>query len=286
MDKVALITGRTGKDGTNLEKWLLEKGYTVPDAPLPKSVEGLTAFVRDTQPDEIYNLAAANYVLEAVQEAGCERRTKIYQASGFTRPDLYQLTVYYREAYGLFACNGVLFNQASARHEGTFAAGKIAQEVAAVSTGLRDKLMLGNLGAQRIWGHAGNYVKAMWMVLQQDFPEDHIITTGITATVRDFLQMAFSAAGVRIAFEGEGVHEKGYVVSGGCLPEGQEILSVDPACFQPLPLRSQSDRYHMPVSKLAWEPAFDLPVMIREMMGREIAALRQADPMLRELLVG
>jgi GDPmannose 4,6-dehydratase len=283
--KVALITGITGQDGAYLTELLLGKGYLVhgikrrssmintdridhlyqdPHEPNPRLIlhygdmtdsMNLTKIIQETQPDEIYNLAAMSHVkvsfdipeytanadgigtlriLEAVRILGLEKKTRIYQASSSELYGLvqetpqsettpfyprspyavakmfaYWITVNYREAYNMFACNGILFNHESPLRGETFVTRKITRAVSKIALGLQNDLYVGNLEAQRDWGHAKDYVKAMWLILQQDKPEDFVIATGITTKVRDFIIMAFDHVGFTLRWEGTGVEEIG-----------------------------------------------------------------------------
>src|SRR5665213_1949512 len=311
--KSALITGITGQDGAYLAELLLSKGYLVHGVKRRSSLintqridhlymdphenhvnfklhygdmtdsTNLIRIVQETQPDEIYNLAAMSHVkvsfdnpeytanadgigtlrlLEAIRILKLENKTRIYQAStselfglvqevpqtektpfyprspyGVAKLYAYWIMVNYREAYKMFACNGILFNHESPLRGETFVTRKITRAVAAIAQGLQATLFLGNLNAQRDWGHAKDYVDAMWRILQQDEPEDFVIATGITTTVRDLTKMAFSEAGIEIAFEGEGQHERGLITS--ChnekyqLPIGKEVVAVDTNYFRP-----------------------------------------------------
>ena len=283
--KTALITGITGQDGAYLAELLLEKGYMVHGVkrrsslintgridhlyqdPHEKNVRftlhygdmtdssNLIRIVQETQPDEIYNIAAMSHVkvsfdtpeytanadgigtlrlLEAIRILKLENKVRFYQAStselyglaqevpqkettpfyprspyGVAKLYAYWITVNYREAYGMFACNGILFNHESPLRGETFVTRKITRAVAKIAHGLQDKLFIGNLNAKRDWGHAKDYVEAMWLMLQQEKPEDFVIATGITTTVRDFVKMAFAEAGIELAFSGQGKEEQG-----------------------------------------------------------------------------
>src|SRR6478609_10751390 len=274
--KTALITGITGQDGAYLAELLLEKGYMVHgikrrsslintnridhlyQEPHEKNVRftlhygdmtdstNLIRIVQETQPDEIYNLAAMSHVkvsfdtpeytanadgigtlrlLEAVRILGLEKKTRIYQAStselyglvqavpqsettpfyprspyAVAKMYAYWITVNYREAYNMFACNGILFNHESPIRGETFVTRKITRAAAKIVLGMQDKLYLGNLNAQRDWGHAKDYVEAMYLILQQDKPEDFVIATGKTTTVRDFVRMTFAELGITLEF--------------------------------------------------------------------------------------
>src|SRR5476651_1193187 len=201
-------------------------------------------------------------ILEAVRLLGLTHKTRIYQASTSQLYGLvqavtqsentpfyprspyavaklygYWIIVNYREAYNMYACNGILFNHESPIRGETFVTRKITRAVSKIVLGLQDRLYLGNLSAQRDWGHAKDYIEAMWLMLQQDKPEDYVIATGVTTTVRDFVKMAFAELGIDIVFEGAGVNEKGYVAACNnmdyLIEIGKEIISIDPAYFRP-----------------------------------------------------
>ena len=286
--KVALITGVTGQDGAYLAEFLLKKGYFVHGIKRRSSLfntdridhlyqdqhdkdirfklhygdltdsTNLIRIIQETQPDEIYNLAAMSHVqvsfempeytanadgigtlrlLEAVRILGLTKKTKVYQASTSELYGLvqavpqsestpfyprspyavakiygYWITVNYREAYGMFACNGILFNHESPLRGETFVTRKITRAASKIALGLQSCVYLGNLSAQRDWGHANDYIEAMWLILQQEKPEDFVIATGITTTVRDFVRMAFAEVGIEIEFSGKDEHEKGVII--------------------------------------------------------------------------
>src|SRR5476651_2625787 len=201
-------------------------------------------------------------VLEAVRLLGLTKKTKVYQAStselyglvqavpqtettpfyprspyAVAKIYAYWITVNYRESYNMFACNGILFNHESPLRGETFVTRKITRGVAKIAMGLQDKLYLGNLDAQRDWGHAKDYVEAMYLILQQEQPEDYVIATGVTTRVREFVRMAFDEVGIKVAFKGEGITERGYVVS--CsdpdfqVEIGKEVVAVDAKYFRP-----------------------------------------------------
>jgi GDPmannose 4,6-dehydratase len=302
--KVALITGVTGQDGAYLSELLLSKGYTVHGVKRRSSsfntgrIEdlyqdphekdqrfilhygdmtdstNLIRIVQQTQPDEIYNLAAQSHVqvsfetpeytsnadgtgalrlLEAIRILGLEKKTKFYQAStselyglvqevpqSETTPFYprspyaaaklyaYWIVVNYREAYGIHASNGILFNHESPLRGETFVTRKITRAVASIKHGFQDKLYLGNLDAKRDWGHAREYVRGMWLMLQQDEPEDYVLATGETTLVRDFVAKAFSEVGIELSWSGTGVEEKG-----ACKATGRVLVEVDPRYFRP-----------------------------------------------------
>lgn len=358
MSKTALITGITGQDGSYLAELLLEKGYRVHGVkrrsslintdridhlyqdPHDKNVRfslhygdmtdstNLIRIIQETQPDEIYNLAAMSHVkvsfdtpeytanadgigtlrlLEAVRILGMEKRTKIYQAStselyglvqeipqkettpfyprspyAVAKLYAYWITVNYREAYGIYACNGILFNHESPLRGETFVTRKITRAVAAIALGLQECLYMGNLNARRDWGHAKDYVEAMWRILQQDKPEDYVIATGITTPVREFIRMAFAEAGITVEFTGEGVEEKGIVVA--CdneeyqVPIGQTIVRVDPAYFRPTEVELLIGDATKARKNLGWQPHYTLPMLVKEMVAGDISRLKSQDP--------
>lgn len=302
--KVALITGVTGQDGAYLSELLLSKGYTVHGVKRRSSsfntgrIENLyqdpheqdqrfilhygdltdstnlIRIVQQTQPDEIYNLAAQSHVavsfetpeytsnadgtgtlrlLEAIRILGLEKKTKFYQASTSELYGLvqevpqsektpfyprspyaaaklyaYWIVVNYREAYGIHASNGILFNHESPLRGETFVTRKITRAVSAIKQGYQDKLYLGNLDAKRDWGHAREYVRGMWLMLQQEVADDYVLATGETTLVRDFVTRAFSETGVTINWSGTGVEEKGT-----CAETGKVLVEVDPRYFRP-----------------------------------------------------
>ena len=302
--KVALITGVTGQDGAYLSELLLSKGYTVhgvkrrsssfntgrlehiyqdPHEANPRFIlhygdmtdsTNLIRIVQQTQPDEIYNLAAQSHVqvsfetpeytsnadgtgtlrlLEAIRILGLEKKTKFYQASTselyglvqevpqsektpfyprspYAAAKLYSywIVVNYREAYGIHASNGILFNHESPLRGETFVTRKITRAVAAIKQGFQDKLYLGNMDAKRDWGHAREYVRGMWLMLQQEQADDYVLATGETTLVRDFVTKAFSEVGITITWSGKGIDEKGT-----CAETGKVLVEVDPRYFRP-----------------------------------------------------
>ncbi|HQS53155.1 MAG TPA: GDP-mannose 4,6-dehydratase, partial [Daejeonella sp.] len=286
--KTALITGITGQDGAYLAEFLLKKGYFVHGIKRRSSLintdridhlyqdphesnlrlklhygdltdsTNLIRIIKETQPDEIYNLAAMSHVqvsfetpeytanadglgtlriLEAIRILGMEKRTRIYQAStselyglvqevpqtertpfyprspyAVAKMYAYWITVNYREAYNMFACNGILFNHESPVRGETFVTRKITRAAAKIALGLQNCLYLGNLSAQRDWGHAKDYVEAMWLILQQNKAEDFVIATGVTTTVRDFVKMSFAELGIEVEFSGKDEQERGVII--------------------------------------------------------------------------
>jgi GDPmannose 4,6-dehydratase len=355
--KTALITGITGQDGAYLAELLLEKGYMVHGLkrrsslintsridhlyqdPHERNVHfklhygdltdstNLIRIVQETQPDEIYNLAAMSHVkvsfdspeytanadgigtlrlLEAIRILKLEKKTKIYQAStselyglvqeipqrettpfyprspyAVAKMYAYWITVNYREAYNMFACNGILFNHESPLRGETFVTRKITRGVAAITLGLQECLFLGNLNSRRDWGHAKDYVEAMWMILQQDQPDDFVIATGSTTTVRDFVIMAFGEVGIQLEFYGSGVDEIGVV--SGCedpdyqLPHGKKVISVDPNYFRPTEVELLIGDSTKARTVLGWEPKYDLPMLVSEMMECDMREFKKLD---------
>lgn len=238
-------------------------------------------------------------ILEAVRILGLTEKTKIYQAStselyglvqavpqSETTPFYprspyavaklygYWITVNYREAYGMYACNGILFNHESPLRGETFVTRKITRGTAKIAMGLQDKLYLGNLDAQRDWGHAKDYVEAMYLILQQETPEDYVIATGVTTRVREFVRMSFAETGIEIEFKGEGADEKAYVVS--CsnqlyqLPVGKEVVAVDPKYFRPTEVELLIGDPTKSNQKLGWKPKYDLQGLVKEMMASDL----------------
>jgi GDPmannose 4,6-dehydratase len=356
--KVALITGITGQDGSYLAEFLLKKGYEVHGIKRRSSLfntdridhlyqdphvenqnfilhhgdmtdsMNITRIIKDTQPDEIYNLAAMSHVhvsfempeyvanadatgtlriLEAVRLLGMEKKTRIYQAStselygkvqeipqsettpfyprspyAVAKMYAYWITVNYREAYGMFACNGILFNHESPVRGETFVTRKITRAASKIALNIQDKVYLGNLDAKRDWGHAKDYVRMMWMILQTDQPEDWVIATGQTTTVRDFVKLAFEYAGINVAFKGEGVNEIGFVESINTskakelgldlshLPIGKELISVDPRYFRPTEVDLLIGDPTKAEQKLGWSREYDLKNLVDDMMASDL----------------
>ncbi|CUU39433.1 MULTISPECIES: GDP-mannose 4,6-dehydratase [Helicobacter] len=358
--KKALITGITGQDGAYLAEFLLKKGYEVHGVKRRSSLfntdridhlyqdphidnrnfflhygdltdsMNLTRIIADTQPDEIYNLAAMSHVavsfetpeytanadgigtlriLEAVRLLGLTQKSKIYQASTSELYGLvqeipqsektpfyprspyacaklyaYWITINYREAYDMFACNGILFNHESPIRGETFVTRKITRAVAKIALGLQDNLYLGNLSAKRDWGHAKDYVRMMWLILQAQKPEDWVIATGVTTEVRDFVKMAFSELGIEVEFRGEGVNEKGYIKK--CngdfqLEIGKEVVSVDERYFRPTEVDLLIGDASKAREKLGWIPEYDLNALIKDMVQSDLK-LMQKDKYLKD----
>ena len=249
-------------------------------------------------------------LLEAIRLLGLEKKTRIYQAStselygkvqeipqkettpfyprspyAVAKMYAYWITVNYREAYGMFACNGILFNHESPLRGETFVTRKITRATSRIALGLQDKFYLGNLDAKRDWGHAKDYVRMMWMILQADLPEDWVIATGKTTTVRDFVKMSFAEVGITLKFTGEGVNEKAYVEK--CsnpsyqLEIGKEVLAVDPKYFRPTEVDLLIGDPTKAKEKLGWECKYDLQDLVKDMMKSDLK-LMQKDSYLKE----
>lgn len=242
-------------------------------------------------------------ILEAVRLLGLQKKTRIYQAStselyglvqeipqkettpfyprspyAVAKLYAYWITVNYREAYDMFACNGILFNHESPLRGETFVTRKITRAVAQLALGLTDKLYMGNIDAKRDWGHAKDYVEAMWLILQQEQPEDYVIATGKTTSVRDFISMAFEEVGVEIEFKGHGVEEVGIVRS--CTSRynfktGQEILKIDPRYFRPTEVDLLIGDPTKAQEKLGWKPKYTLRELVKEMVESDLHAFQQ-----------
>jgi GDPmannose 4,6-dehydratase len=242
-------------------------------------------------------------ILEAVRLLGLSQKTKIYQAStselygmvqeipqtektpfyprspyGVAKLYAYWITVNYREAYNMFACNGILFNHESPLRGETFVTRKITRGAAQLALGITDKLYIGNLDASRDWGHARDYVEAMWLMMQQPQPEDFVIATGITTKVRDFIRMTFDEMNVEIEFKGSGKDEKGLVKS--CSNEfafkpGQEVVAVDPHYFRPTEVDMLVGDATKAKQKLGWQPRYSLKEMVKEMVAYDLELFRK-----------
>jgi GDPmannose 4,6-dehydratase len=243
-------------------------------------------------------------ILEAVRILGLTKKTKVYQAStselyglvqavpqsettpfyprspyAVAKMYAYWITVNYREAYGMFACNGILFNHESPIRGETFVTRKITRAAAKIALGLQDELYLGNLASKRDWGHAKDYVEAMYLILQQEKPEDFVIATGVTTEVREFVRMAFAEVGIEVGFRGEGVDEKGFVKF--CAnPEyqveiGKEIVSVDPKYFRPTEVDLLLGDPTKSNTKLGWRPKYDLAALVKDMMSSDVALMKR-----------
>ena len=191
----------------------------------------------------------------------------------------YWITVNYREAYGMYACNGILFNHESPLRGETFVTRKITRATSRIALGLQDKFYLGNLDAQRDWGHAKDYVRMMWMILQADKPEDWVIATGKTTSVRDFVILSFAEVGIELEFIGKGVNEKALVKS--CknpeyqIKEGTEVLSIDPKYFRPTEVDTLIGDPTKANTKLGWIPKYDLESLVKDMMKSDIRLMKK-----------
>jgi GDPmannose 4,6-dehydratase len=248
-------------------------------------------------------------ILEAVRILGLEKKTRIYQAStselyggmpenkneqgfydesspfhprspyGVAKIYGFWITKNYREAYNMFACNGILFNHESPRRGETFVSRKITRAVSKIALGLKDKFYLGNLDAKRDWGHAKDYVRVMWMILQAEKAEDWVIATGVTTSVRDFVSLAFSEVGIELEFKGEGVDEKAYVTA--CnnkdfkVKIGKEVLSVDPTYFRPTEVDLLIGDSSKAKNKLGWVPEHDLASLVKDMMKSDVLLMKK-----------
>ena len=366
MKKVALITGITGQDGAYLAELLLKKGYIVHGLKRRSSMfnteridhlyqdphvndrnlllhygdmtdsMNLTRIIQETQPDEIYNLAAMSHVkvsfdtpeytanadgigtlrlLEAVRLLNLTHKTRIYQAStselygmvqevpqkettpfyprspyAVAKMYAYWITVNYREAYGMHASNGILFNHESPLRGETFVTRKITRAASRIAMGMQSKLFLGNLSSKRDWGHAKDYVRAMYLILQQDAPDDYVIATGITTEVREFVRMAFGEIGLIIAFKGEDKDEKGYIDS---IDEAKftewvgadfldivraikvPVIEVDANYFRPTEVDLLIGDATKSRTKLDWIPEYDLKALVEDMMRSDVKLMKK-----------
>ena len=243
-------------------------------------------------------------ILEAVRILGLTKKTRVYQAStselyglvqqvpqSETTPFYprspyacaklygYWIMVNYREGYDMYACNGILFNHESPVRGETFVTRKITRAAAKIALGLQEQMFLGNMDAKRDWGHAKDYVEAMWLMLQQDKAEDFVIATGITTTVRDFVRMAFKTAGIEVEFRGEGIEEKGFVkavTNPECKIEiGKQIVGVDPRYFRPTEVELLIGDPTKANEKLGWKPKYDLPALVKEMVESDLKLMKK-----------
>src|SRR5580704_9660339 len=243
-------------------------------------------------------------LLEAIRILGLEKKTKIYQAStselyglvqavpqsettpfyprspyAVAKLYAYWITVNYREAYNMYATNGILFNHESPLRGETFVTRKITRGVAKIALGLQDKIFLGNLDARRDWGHAKDYVEAMWRILQQPEPEDFVIATGVTTPVREFVRMAFAEVGIEVEFKGKDEKEVGIVVASTnpdfIVPVGKEVVAVDSRYYRPTEVDLLIGDPAKAHQKLGWKPAYDLPMLVKEMVNADIQLFRK-----------
>lgn len=350
-NKVALITGVTGQDGSYLAEFLLEKGYVVHGIKRRASLfntqrvdhiyedphienarfklhygdltdsSNLTRIISEVQPDEIYNLGAQSHVavsfeapeytadvdavgtlrlLEAIRFLKLEKKTRFYQAStselyglvqetpqrettpfyprspyAVAKMYAYWIAVNYREAYGIYACNGILFNHESPRRGETFVTRKITRGLANIAQGLEKGLFMGNIDSLRDWGHAKDYVRMQWMMLQQEHPEDFVIATGVQYTVRQFITWSAAELGIKLRFEGKGVDEVGIVeaVSGDKAPAvevGDTIVRIDPRYFRPAEVETLLGDPSKAKNKLGWVPEITVQEMCAEMVAHDL----------------
>ncbi|MFZ9611606.1 MAG: GDP-mannose 4,6-dehydratase [Methylococcales bacterium] len=344
IQKVALITGITGQDGSYLAEFLLEKGYIVHGIKRRASLfntqrvdhiyqdphvnnasfklhygdlsdsSNLIRIIQETQPDEIYNLGAQSHVavsfespeytadvdgmgtlriLEAIRILGLEKKTRFYQAStselyglvqetpqrettpfyprspyAVAKLYAYWITVNYREAYDMYACNGILFNHESPRRGETFVTRKITRGLANISQGLEDCLYMGNIDALRDWGHAKDYVRMQWMMLQQEQAEDFVIATGVQYSVRQFIEWTAEELGMPLRWEGEGVDEVGYW-------NDKPIVKIDPRYFRPTEVETLLGDPSKAKQKLGWVPEITVQEMCAEMVASDLAQAKQ-----------
>jgi GDPmannose 4,6-dehydratase len=237
-------------------------------------------------------------ILEAIRLLGLTKKTKFYQAStselyglvqavpqsettpfyprspyGVAKLYAYWITVNYREAYNMYACNGILFNHESPQRGETFLTRKVTRAAARIALGLDDCLYLGNLNAQRDWGHAKDYIEGMYLMLQQDKPEDFVLATGITTTIRDFVKMSFAELGIELGFKGTDDAEEGYVVKNTGsynLNEGQVVIKVDPKYYRPTEVDLLIGDPTKAMTKLGWKPKYDLAALVKEMVASDL----------------
>ena len=352
--RVALVTGVTGQDGALLSELLLTKGYIVHGIKRRGSqfntgridhlyqdpheagrrfilhhgdmtdTASLIRVMQQTQPDEVYNLAAQSHVgvsfeepeytansdalgtlrlLEAIRILGLDKKTRFYQAStselygkvqqvpqtettpfyprspyAAAKLYAYWITVNYREAYGLYACNGILFNHESALRGETFVTRKVTRALARIALGQQNCLYLGNLDSKRDWGHARDYVEMQWLMLQQREPEDYVIATGRQYSVREFVELSAQALGIALCWRGHGIDETAIVESGGDhdnLRAGQVIVRIDPRYFRPTEVDSLLGDAGKARRQLGWEPRTTVAELVREMVDADLAAARK-----------
>ncbi len=354
--KIALISGVTGQDGSYLAEFLLDKGYIVHGIKRRASLfntdridhlyqdphidhrnfvlhygdlsdsSNLIRIIQQTQPDEIYNLGAQSHVavsfespeytadvdgvgtlriLEAIRILGLEKKTRFYQAStselyglvqeipqkettpfyprspyAVAKLYAYWITVNYREAYDIYACNGILFNHESPRRGETFVTRKITRGLANIAQGIEQCLYMGNMNALRDWGHAKDYVRMQWMMLQQDKPEDFVIASGVQYSVREFIFKSAAELGVQLQFEGQGINERAIVsgINGSDAPGlkiGDVVVKVDPNYFRPTEVETLLGDPTNAKNKLGWVPEITLDQMIKEMVSYDLVQAKQ-----------
>jgi GDPmannose 4,6-dehydratase len=347
-DKIALITGITGQDGAYLAEFLLAKGYFVHGIKRRSSsfntgrvdhlyqdrheqhvgfklhfgdmtdATNLIRVIQETQPTEIYNLAAQSHVqvsfetpeytanadalgtlrvLEAIRILGMEERTRFYQAStselygnvsevpqcettpfhprspyGAAKLYAFWITVNYREAYGIHASNGILFNHEGPTRGETFVTRKITRAVASISCGLQRKLYLGNLDAERDWGHARDYVEGIWMILQQDEPDDYVLATGEKHSVREFAEKAFATIGRSVRWHGSGIEEKGVDAR-----SGEVLIEIDPRYFRPTEIDVLLGDSTKARQRFGWRHKTSFDQLVKEMVEADLDLIRREE---------
>ena len=233
-----------------------------------------------TKKTRIYQ-ASTSELYGLVQEVPQKETTPFYPRSPYAVAKMYAfwITVNYREAYNMFACNGILFNHESPLRGETFVTRKITRGVAKIALGLQDKLFMGNINSKRDWGHARDYIEAMYLILQQDKPEDFVIATGVTTEIREFIRMAFAEVGIEITFKGEGIDEKGYIVacnnSDYQLEIGKEILAIDPLYFRPTEVDLLIGDPTKAMTKLGWKPKHTIKTLVEEMVASDLSLFRR-----------
>ncbi len=236
--------------------------------------------LRLTQKTKVYQ-ASTSELYGLVQVVPQSETTPFYPRSPYAVAKLYAywITVNYREAYGMFACNGILFNHESPQRGETFVTRKITRAVAKIALGLQNTLYLGNLNAKRDWGHAKDYVEGMYLILQQEEPEDFVLATGITTAIRDFVKMSFEEVGIEIGFKGEDANEEGYIVS--CnhpnyqIERGKVVVKVDPRYYRPTEVDLLIGDATKAKTKLGWQPKYTLSSMVKEMVAADIELFKK-----------
>lgn len=218
--------------------------------------------------------ASTSELFGGVSEEPCTETTPFHPRSPYAIAKLYAywITVNYREAYGLFACNGILFNHESPMRGETFVTRKITRSACRIKAGLQQKLVIGNLDARRDWGHAADYIEGMWLMLQQDQPEDYVLATGRTRSVREFIELAFREVGLSLYWEGTGIHEKGREVGSDRL-----LVEVDPRYFRPTEVETLLGNAEKAKKQLGWEPRHSFEELVRDMIQHDEAALNPTE---------
>jgi GDPmannose 4,6-dehydratase len=233
-----------------------------------------------TKKTKIYQ-ASTSELYGLVQEVPQKETTPFYPRSPYAVAKMYAywITVNYREAYGMFACNGILFNHESPLRGETFVTRKITRSVAKMALGMEETLYMGNIDSQRDWGHAKDYVEAMWLILQQETPEDFVISTGVTTTVREFIKMSFEEVGITLKFEGKGVDEIATIVSTSNpnyhFKVGQVVVKIDPTYFRPTEVDLLIGDNTKAKTKLGWQPKYDLKMLVHEMMEADVLLFKK-----------